>query len=166
MLIKLIISWQIEMENIILVKEEIDCDVDSAFSMFTKNELLENWLTVKADVEPKVGGKYELFWDLEHPEDDSTIGCKITGIEKNKFVSFEWKGPAEFTSFMNLVDPLTHIIVFFTHNNNQKKTNIHLFHTGWRKGSDWQKARQYFKKAWCNALQCLAEKIKNKEFNK
>lgn len=153
------------MENIILIKEEINCDIDAAFSMFTNNDLLENWLTVKADVEPIVGGKYELFWEPEHPEIDSTIGCKITGIEKNKFISFEWKGPAEFTSFMNCVDPLTHIIVFFTQKN-LKETNIHLFHTGWRKDSDWQRAHQYFQKAWCKALQCLAEKVKNKEFNK
>lgn len=151
------------MENIVLVKEEIDCDLKSAFSMFTNNELLENWLTVKANVEPYFVGKYELFWDPEHPENDSTIGCKITGIERNRFISFEWKGPVEFKFFMNFVDPLTHVIVFFSHNKNPKKTNIHLFHTGWQKGSDWQEARQYFQKAWSKALQNLKEKIKNNE---
>ncbi|NHJ23857.1 MAG: SRPBCC domain-containing protein [Candidatus Lokiarchaeota archaeon] len=153
------------MENIILIKEEIDCDVKSAFSMFTNNELLENWLTVKANVEPTVGGKYELFWAPDHPENDSTIGCKITGIETNKFISFEWKGPVEFKSLMNFVDPLTHVIVFFSHNNSPKKTIIHLFHTGWRNGSDWQKAREYFQKAWFNALLGLKEKIKNNELS-
>ena len=151
------------MENIILVKEEINCDVNTVFSMFTKNELLENWLTTKANVDPILGGKYELFWVPEHPENDSTIGCKITGIEKNKFISFDWKGPAEFKSFMNIADPLTHVIVFFTHNNdNPKKTIIYLFHTGWRKDSNWQKARDYFEKAWLKALQGLKEKIKTK----
>ncbi|MFX0059767.1 MAG: SRPBCC domain-containing protein [Candidatus Hodarchaeota archaeon] len=151
------------MENIILVKEEIDCDVESAFSMFTNNELLEKWLTLKANVEPTYGGRYELFWVPEHPENDSTIGCKITGIEKNKFISFEWKGPKEFKSFMNSVDPLTHVIVFFSHNKNLKRTIIYLFHTGWRRGKDWESARQYFQKAWCKALKGLKEKIKNKE---
>ena len=118
---------------------------------------------MKANVEPTFGGKYELFWDPEHPENDSTIGCKITGIEKNKFISFEWKGPAEFNSFMNFVDPLTHLIVFFSHNKNPKKTNIYLFHTGLRMRSDWQEACQYFQKAWFKALQSLKEKIRNKE---
>ncbi|MFX0142572.1 MAG: SRPBCC domain-containing protein [Candidatus Hodarchaeota archaeon] len=151
------------MENIILIKEEIDCDVNTAYSMFTKNEKLQNWLTVKANVEPIFGGKYELFWVPEHPENDSTIGCKITGIEKNKFISFNWKGPTEFKSFMNYADPLTHVIVFFSDNkNNPNKTNIHLFHTGWRKDADWQKARDYFEKAWLKALQGLKQKIKNK----
>ena len=77
------------MENIILIKEEIDCDRETAFNMFTKNELLENWLTVKAEVDPKVGGKYELFWVPENRESNSTIGCKITGIDRDKFISFD-----------------------------------------------------------------------------
>ena len=151
------------MENIIIVKEELECDVKRAFSMFTINELLEKWLTVKANVEPKVGGKYELFWQPEDPENNSTIGCKVTGIEKNKYISFDWKGPAKFKEIMNFVDPLTHIIVFFSQIHNSRKSIVHLFHTGWRKDPDWRAPREYFQKAWCIALEELREKIKPNE---
>ncbi|GAF87159.1 unnamed protein product, partial [marine sediment metagenome] len=34
-------------------------------------------------MEDKKGGKYELFWEPENRENNRTIGCKITGIEKN-----------------------------------------------------------------------------------
>ncbi|MCK4381434.1 MAG: SRPBCC domain-containing protein [Candidatus Lokiarchaeota archaeon] len=151
------------MENIILIKEEIDCDRETAFNMFTKNELLENWLTVKAEVDPKVGGKYELFWVPENRESNSTIGCKITGIDRDKFISFDWKGPADFESFMNSADPLTHVIVFFSQNDSDSnKTIIHLFHTGWRNDSEWQRARNYFKNAWSKVLRVLKDKITDK----
>jgi uncharacterized protein YndB with AHSA1/START domain len=151
------------MENIILVKKEIDCDVNTAFTMFTENELLENWLTVKAKIEPKIGGKYELFWEPENKNRNSTIGCKITAIERNKYLSFDWKGPVDFQSFMNEADPLTHVIVFFSHSEKDpNKSNIHLFHIGWKNDSEWQKARNYFENAWSKALQVLKEKIKNK----
>ena len=151
------------MEKIIQVREELDCDISTAFDLFTINKLLESWLTEKAEVDPKVGGTFELFWNPMKKEINSTIGCKITGIEKDKFVSFDWKGPIEFQSFMNDVDPLTHIIVFFSHNDNDpSKTIIHLFHTGWRKDPDWQKARDYFENAWLKALQGLKEKILHK----
>lgn len=151
------------MENIIIAKEDLDCDVETAFLMFTNNELLEKWLTVKANVDLKVGGPYELFWDLDNPENDSTIGCRITGLEKNKYISFDWKGPAKFKEIMNFVDPLTHVIVFFSQNPNSKKTTIHLFHTGWRMGAEWKGPREYFQKAWHMALEELRGKIKNKE---
>ncbi len=151
------------MENIVLIKKKIDCDIHTAFNLFTINELLESWLTVEAGVDPKVGGKYELFWDPRNKEINSTIGCKITGFEQDKFISFDWKGPANFKSFMNFADPLTHVIVFFSPNRiDPNKTTIHLFHTGWRKDPEWQEARDYFEKAWSNALGVLKEKIKKK----
>ena len=151
------------MENIIKIREELDCKVDLAFDMFTKNELLERWLTEKAEIILKVGGKYELYWEPENREKNSTIGCKITGIEKVKFVSFDWKGPVQFKSFMNSADPLTHVIIFFSpHDTTPNKTVVHLFHTGWREGLEWEKARNYFEKAWTNALKGLQEKIINK----
>jgi len=150
------------MEKIILIKEEIDCNISTAFNFFTKNEFLENWLTEKADVNPKQGGKYELFWEPKNREINSTIGCKITGIENDKYLSFNWKGPVDFESFMNISDPLTHVIVFFSPNETDpNKTCIYLFHTGWRNDSEWQKARNYFEKAWIKALQGLKEKITN-----
>jgi len=151
------------MENIILIKEELECDINAAFKCFTVDDLLKIWLTKESEVEDKVGGKYELFWEPQNRENNSTIGCKITGIEKNKFISFDWKGPVEFQSFMNSADPLTHIIVFFSHKDqNPDKTIIYLFHTGWRRNKEWQKARNYFENAWSKALQGLKEKIKNK----
>lgn len=150
------------MENIIQITVEIECDVNQAFSMFTVNELLENWLTEKAEIELKIGGKYELFWDPDNREINSTIGCKITGFERDNYISFEWKGPVEFQSFMNSADPLTHVIVCFSPSSNDpEKTTIRLFHTGWRKDREWQKARNYFAKAWSKALQDLKDKIKN-----
>lgn len=152
------------MEKIILIREEVDCNTNLAFDMFTKNTLLESWLTQKANVIPKVGGKYELYWDPKDRENNSTIGCKVTGIEKNKLISFDWKGPVQFKLFMNSADPLTHVIVFFSsHNSVPNKTIIHLFHTGWREGLEWEGARNYFENAWSNALKGLQEKIKMKK---
>ncbi|MCK4384250.1 MAG: SRPBCC domain-containing protein, partial [Candidatus Lokiarchaeota archaeon] len=95
------------MENIIHITIELECEVQKVFNLFTVNESLENWLTQKADIDLKLGGKYELFWDPTNKEINSTIGCKITGIEKNRFISFDWKGPVQFKSFMNVADPLT-----------------------------------------------------------
>jgi uncharacterized protein YndB with AHSA1/START domain len=151
------------MENIISIKKELDCDINTAFKMFTDSKYLNEWLTEEADVNPKLGGKFELFWEPANKQINSTIGCKITGIEKDKFISFDWKGPVEFQHFMNNADPLTHVIVFFSCNDNDPtKTTIRLFHTGWRKNTEWQKARNYFENAWSKTLRGLEQKIENK----
>ncbi|MFC2135373.1 SRPBCC domain-containing protein [Bacteroidota bacterium] len=138
------------------------CGTGEAFRYFTNNELLQSWLTELADVEPKVGGKYELFWNPEVKENNSTIGCKVTAFEKDKLISFEWRGPVQFKDFMNAADPLTHVVVFFIPINSEKpQTEIHLIHSGWRKTGEWEEARLFFIKAWDLALSRLTVMVDN-----
>jgi uncharacterized protein YndB with AHSA1/START domain len=138
------------MDKIIYKSVRLDCSAQKAFEMFTFNQHLEKWLTQVADVEPKVGGKYELFWNPEDKRNDSTIGCKILAIEPGKFLAFEWKGPKQHKHFMNTAKPLTHVIVFFIPIS--KGVEVHLLHTGWRDSAEWEEARQWFNRAWTNAF--------------
>jgi uncharacterized protein YndB with AHSA1/START domain len=128
----------------------LKCSPSKAFEMFTIDKHLEKWLAASAEVEPKVGGRYELFWNPDDKENDSTIGCKVLAISPDKLLSFEWKGPKQFKHFMNNVRPLTNVTVLFIPF--QGSTEIHLLHTGWRDTTEWEEARQWFDKAWGNAL--------------
>lgn len=145
------------MDKIIYKSIRLKCNAKKAFEMFTVNRHLERWLTQSADVEPKNGGKYELFWNPEDKENDSTIGCKILAIEIGKFLVFEWKGPKQYKQFMNNAEPLTHVIVFFIPS--AKDTEVHLLHTGWRSSAEWEEARQWFDKAWTKALKELQKYV-------
>jgi len=80
--------------------------------------------------------------------------------KQDKFISFDWKGPVQFQSFINSADPLNHVIVFFSPNTNSQKTDVYLFHTGWRSDQNWEQARDYFERAWTNALTKLKENLK------
>jgi uncharacterized protein YndB with AHSA1/START domain len=53
------------------------------------NEHIEKWLAQMANVEPRVGGKYELVWNPDDKQNDSTIGCKILALQSNRFLTFE-----------------------------------------------------------------------------
>ncbi len=151
------------MDKILYHSIRLDCDPKQAFKMFTVNEYLESWLTMKAEVEPRIGGKYELFWNPQDRENDSTLGCKITAIEPNKLLSFEWRGPKQYKHFMNKTNPLTHVVVSFIPcnkiNNQSPCTEVHLVHSGWRSSTEWEEARLWFKKAWQNAFENLKKQI-------
>lgn len=146
------------MHEVVYQFARLNCDTAGAFQMFTKNEYLQSWLTEIADVEPKQGGKYELFWDPDDRENNSTKGCKITAIEENKFVAFEWKGPPQFKHFMNTTIPLTHVVVFFLPCGDSAVspyTEVHLIHSGWGDSAEWKEAKSYFDKAWFIAFKGL-----------
>lgn len=138
------------MDKIIYHSINLNCNPNKAFKFFTVNKHLEKWLTEVADVEPKVGGKYELFWNPEDRENDSTIGCKVLAISAGKFLCCEWKGPKQLKHFMNNVRPLTNVVVFFIPQ--IEGTEVHLLHTGWRDTAEWEEARQWFDKAWAMTL--------------
>lgn len=151
---------QDNMDKIIIETVTLNCSIEKAFEIFTSNKHLESWLTAKADVEPQVGGKYELFWEPDDPKNNSTIGCKILAIDKPNYLNFEWKGPKQYKHFMNNVRPLTNVTVIFTTQGDQ--TRVTLIHTGWRDTDDWEQARQYFVNAWKGAFSQL-EKYVNRE---
>lgn len=145
------------MDRIIYHSISLKCDPQKAFEMFTINKHLEKWLTQEADVEPKVGGKYELFWNPKDKENDSTIGCKIVALSANRFLSFEWKGPRQFKQFMNEVRPLTNVVISFIPYS--EGTEVHLLHTGWRDTPESEEARQFFDKAWAVSLSELQKYV-------
>ncbi len=149
------------MDKIIYRSVKLPCDAARAFEMFTVNGELEKWLTVKADVEPAVGGKYELFWNPGEPEFDSTVGCRITAFASNKVLAFEWKGPKQYSAFMNECEPLTHVTVAFVPGEEEGKprTEVHLVHTGWRGTEEWEEARRWFVKMWGACLGELEKQI-------
>jgi uncharacterized protein YndB with AHSA1/START domain len=142
------------MNKIIHAKVKLNCSQEQAFEMFTNNANVQSWLAEMADIEPFVGGKYELFWDVNNKNINSTLGCKITALENNKLLCFEWKGPVQFADFMNTADPLTQVSVMFFPDNNDS-TEIHLIHTGWGSDENWEKARIWFDSVWENALNSL-----------
>ncbi|MEX2605300.1 MAG: SRPBCC domain-containing protein [Gracilimonas sp.] len=152
------------MDKVVIQTAIINTSAEEAFYMFTENSHLENWLTVKADVELRVGGKYELFWTPDDPEktNNSTYGCKILAFEKPHYLNFEWRGNAEQKEFMNTDRPLTNVTVVFS-KLGENQTKVSLIHTGWRPDQDWEAARQYFVNAWKGAFSQLQKYANVKE---
>jgi hypothetical protein len=148
------------MNEIINLSLVLDCDTKKAFAMFTGKKEVSSWLAIDANIELRMGGKYELFWDPKDRVNNSTIGCRINGLEIGKMLAFEWKGPIEYKNLMNNVDPLTQVIVFFvpfgeTAEKGKEQTEIHLVHTGWRSTDKWEECRRWFIKAWESAFKKL-----------
>lgn len=148
------------MDKIVHHSVRLPCSASQAFELFTDNNLLQAWLTELAEVNPVPGGKYELFWEPEDRENNSTIGCRITALEPNKFLSFEWRSPKQYRRFANNADPLTHVVVFFIPLNSG--TEIHLLHSGWRSSPEWEEARLWQEKAWETAFGKMKKKLDNR----
>lgn len=131
---------------------------EQAFAYFTDNTLLSSWLAAAAEIEPQVGGKYELYWEPSDRENNSTIGCHITALAQDQFLAFQWRSPKQFKSFASTADPLTHVAVMFVPEG--AGTRVHLLHTGWRSSPQWEEARVWQERAWAGAFKELERLVK------
>lgn len=134
--------------------------VDDAWNLWTHSDELEQWLTTKANVNPHLGGAYELFWNPETPNQNSTKGCKVTSLIQQQLISFEWKGPVPYADLMNTDPPPTWVLVTFEPLS-ETMTLMHFRHSGWGDGTRWKEARTWQEQAWDMAFQMLREQFKN-----
>ena len=145
-------------DEVIHVSALLEASPETTFAHFTDSTLLRSWLTAEADVEPKVGGNYQLYWEPNDRENNSTIGCRITALAPAQFLAFQWRSPKQFKSFANTADPLTHVAVMFVPEGSG--TRVHLLHSGWRSGPEWEEARVWQERAWSGAFRELERVVK------
>lgn len=145
-------------DEVIHVSALLQASPERTFAYFTDNALLSSWLTAAADVEPKVGGRYELYWEPNDRENNSTIGCRITALAPAQFLAFQWRSPKQFKPFANTADPLTHVAVMFVPEGTF--TRVHLLHSGWRNSPQWEEARVWQERAWSGAFKELERAVK------
>lgn len=131
---------------------------DRVWEMFTTSAGLARWLCLRANVEARVGGAYELFWnpDESRPESDSTIGCRVLSLDHPRLLAFTWRGADAVAEVMN-APGITPTRVEVSLLPRPTGTRLLLVHSGWGDGDDWQRARAWFDRAWSGALERLRE---------
>jgi uncharacterized protein YndB with AHSA1/START domain len=137
----------------IRIERFIDAPIERVWRAWIDPADLSRWLTAHANVQPKVGGAYELFWEPDHPDRNSTLGCKVTVIDEPRLLAFTWRGPVQFSDFMNGEPPPTHVRVELA--SVDRKTRVRLTHAGWGTGPRWAEARAWFDRAWTDSLERL-----------
>jgi len=142
----------------IVIEVELEAPVERVWRAWTEPDELASWLTELANVRMEVGGPYELFWEPEHPERNSTLGCTITALEPNRLLAFTWKGPVPYADLMNIEPPPTSVTVSFQASG-PECTIVRLEHVGWGSGPRWEEARAWHVKAWQEAFARLKRHV-------
>ena len=142
----------------IVVERILNAPVEHVWQALTDPELLKRWFAKEAKVVAERGGPYELFWEPANPERNSTLGCRVTHAEPQRWLAFTWRGPTIYDDPMNEGDPPprpTWARVRFERHG-EGKTAVRVEHLGWGVGERWEEARAWTERAWGNALENLA----------
>ncbi|HEX2043249.1 MAG TPA: SRPBCC domain-containing protein [Acidimicrobiales bacterium] len=142
----------------IVVERQLAAPVGRVWEWWTDEERVRSWFAPAARVGAEPGEPYELFWEPDHPERNSTAGCRVLDSAPTERLAFEWKGPEEHAAVMNLDPPPTAVLVTFTALD-QELTQVRVEHTGWGEGPEWEAARTWHVQAWEGVLGQLENQL-------
>jgi uncharacterized protein YndB with AHSA1/START domain len=146
-----------------IVRQEIAvaAPLEVVWLAWTRSDRITVWFAPRARVDARPGGPFELFFDPDHPDHQSTKGCVFTTVEPMKQLVFTWKGPDPFAAWMNREESLTSVSVRFQEEG--ERTRVIVEHTGWGEGEEWEEARRWHQTAWAGCLESLRSALESGE---
>ncbi|BFH68521.1 hypothetical protein J27TS7_51720 [Paenibacillus dendritiformis] len=139
----------------------IEAEPELVWAAWTQSARITQWFAPAADIEPRAGGKFELYFNPASKESMSTIGCKIVRYDEPRSFTFQWKGPDPFADTMNRQELLT--LVKVTLEPAKRGTAVRLEHSGWMDTEAGKQVRQWHVQAWRQMLASLKAMLESGE---
>jgi len=123
----------------------VSAPVSEVWKAFTTEDGVKTFFAPGAKVELKLGGAYEMYFDLSQPKGfQGGEDLHVLSFLDQKMFSFEWNAPPSFGELRGIK---TWVILYFEQVD-KNTTIVKLNHTGWRQGEDWDALYNYFVRAW------------------
>jgi uncharacterized protein YndB with AHSA1/START domain/uncharacterized protein YciI len=127
---------------------------------WTTAEGLTSFFAPAAEIELRLGGKYELYFLPTAPAGQrGSDGCRVLSFVEPEMISFDWNAPPSMPEVRNAEQKSFVVVQFREAGDNQ--TLVRLIHAGWGAGKEWDKAYAYFEKVWPNVLTNLKSRFES-----
>jgi uncharacterized protein YndB with AHSA1/START domain len=119
--------------------------LDKVWKAWTTKEGIQTFFGPDCNVELRVDGAYEIFFDLEAPPGQKGgEGMRILALQPKKMLAVTWNAPPHLP---NVRGQQTHVVIRFRALG-EGQTKVTLTHDGWGEGAEWDEAWMYFTRAW------------------
>jgi uncharacterized protein YndB with AHSA1/START domain len=126
------------------------------WSAWTTNDGIRSFLAPDAQVELRVGGPFEIYFDpFANPGMRGADDMVIMAFQEQKMLSFTWNAPPHLPEARR---QRTHVLVRLSAIN-ATETRVTLRHDGWGEGGEWDQAFDYFSRAWTNVMASLQKRF-------
>ncbi len=113
---------------------------------WTTSEGVVTFFAPKANIQLKVGGPYELYFDLKAPLGfQGTEGCRLLGFEQTGSLAFDFIAPPQFPNVRRLS---TRVDVGFEEVQKGGIVKVSLAHSGFLEGEEWDESFEFFTLSW------------------
>lgn len=146
-----------EQSNRELVREAVvKCTPATAWQKWTTNEGVRSFFSPNTNVELRVGGPYEIYFDMSAPPGErGSEDCRILSYLPERMLSFEWNAPPQFGPLRQIK---TRVVITFEAMGNDS-TKVTLHHVGWGVDKGWNEIYDYFDHAWGLVMDSFSKSI-------
>jgi uncharacterized protein YndB with AHSA1/START domain len=122
---------------------------EQAWAVWTTREGITSFFAPDAEIDARVGGAFHIHIDpLAEPGSRGADDMRYMALQAPRMLSFDWNAPP---SLPEVRRQRTFVVVRIEPVS-ATETRVSLHHTGWGDGGEWDKAYQYFDKAWGKVL--------------
>ncbi|MHC4695620.1 MAG: SRPBCC family protein [Planctomycetota bacterium] len=132
-----------------IIRKEVivSASLAEVWNAWTTTEGVTSFGPPKADVELRVGGRYEWYFLPDAPEGSrGAEGCTVLSYLPMRMLSFSWNAPPAIPTLRDAGER-THVVVEFEQAPD-KQVKLTLWQLGFGKGEAWDEYYAYFDRAW------------------
>lgn len=127
----------------------VPAPVEQVWEAWTTPEGARTFFAPDCNIELRVGGPYEIFFNPEAEEGKrGGDGMIVLAFQPQRMLSFTWNAPL---SLPTVRGQMTHVSVHLCPTT-QQETYVVLVHDGWGEGGEWDDAFNYFTEAWSKVV--------------
>ena len=130
----------------------VDAAIAPVWEAWTTGEGIKSFFAPACNVDLKVDGPFEILFDpAAETGKRGAEGCRILAFQPEKMLAFTWNAPPHLAEARK---HWTHVVVRFEEAG-PGSTRITIRHDGWGEGGEWDRAFEYFDRAWETVLRWL-----------
>ncbi|HEY5898655.1 MAG TPA: M28 family peptidase [Burkholderiales bacterium] len=143
-------------ERTIVKSVLVKAPVSSVWEAWTTKEGIESFFAPEAVVEPRPEGAFRLYINPYAPPGlKGADDMRFLALQKDHVLSFTWNAPPHLPE----ARMQRTVVIVRMAPAGDGQTALRLTHTGWGEGGEWDKAYDYFERAWSNVLANLQKRF-------
>ena len=145
-------------ERAIDEKITVKAGVDDVWKAWTTSDGIKTFFAPDAKVELRVDGPFEIYMNpFAERGMKGADDMRIIGFQEKKMLTFTWNAPPSLPEARKQRS----VVIFRFISRGDQLTDVTLHHIGWGDGGEWDKAYDYFGKAWPNVMKNLKKRFED-----
>lgn len=143
-------------ERMISKQVTVKAPVDAVWNAWTTTEGVKTFFAPDGLVEARPDGPFQIYMNpYAQPGMKGADDMRVLAVQDRQMISYTWNAPP---SLPEARAQRTVVIVRFKPAGDGE-TQVTMSHVGWGDGGEWDKAYDYFNKAWDNVLGNLQQRF-------